>query len=449
MFKLKILEITKENKGKYPRQIAELEEKVLKDMESKGKIGQLFTTGEEDIGDYIDSDSNTVIVAIDDRNQINAATYITQNQLPFTYNDITKYFKYGDRYNKYVKSLYSSKEKYQLDMLEAYKIKMQAYEYARNIVLKEHPEYKSIKQFLEHELKDRDNKFHEKSELRDSMNKYMSKFIEKEYPEKNQLYERFYWTTASDIAYEFEKNLDLNSTKNLTIKEYEEFIDGERQEEHEEIIRNGSLKIYNDPQFNVEQYYEANTYNTVELDTYITEPETRQFGLARIVVFEGIKKHMNRHFKNPENQEIFLCSTLHKDNLSSKYVSEFFGLKDNLYVNRRQGRDREVHICKISRENAKEYIEKMENKLMVLYGYNPDNKIISDDEKISILEEQLHYEKNEVSRLKYVTHKRKQRFNTKKDYFRDKQVKVEKLKKQIKELKKKKYQEEEIDSERE
>ena len=126
----------------------------------------------------------------------------------------------------------------------------------------------------------------------------------------------------------------------------------------------------------------------IELDTYITLPKDRNSGLARIIVYEGIKKHIEKHFKNPNNSEIFLCSTLHRDNLSSKYVSEFFGLKDSLYVNRRKGRDREVHITKIPREQAMEYLTSMSDKLAVLYGYNPYNKHISDETKRRVLKEQ-------------------------------------------------------------
>ena len=43
---------------------------------------------------------------------------------------------------------------------------------------------------------------------------------------------------------------------------------------------------------------------------------------------------MEQFFENESEQEIFLCSTLHRDNLSSKYVSEFLGLTDSLYVKR-------------------------------------------------------------------------------------------------------------------
>lgn len=119
-----------------------------------------------------------------------------------------------------------------------------------------------------------------------------------------------------------------------------------------------------------------------------------------MLLINGIEKYMRRFFNNTSKDEIFLCSTLHRDNLSSKYVSEFFGLTDNLFVKRRDGRDREVHICRIKRNEYEKYLSHMKKKIAVLYGYNPENiKISSDDEK-SILQEQLAYEQKEKRRIR-------------------------------------------------
>lgn len=45
----KIIELTKDNESKYLNQVADLEEVVLHRMEQVGQIGQLFTTGAENI----------------------------------------------------------------------------------------------------------------------------------------------------------------------------------------------------------------------------------------------------------------------------------------------------------------------------------------------------------------------------------------------------------------
>ena len=46
-----------------------------------------------------------------------------------------------------------------------------------------------------------------------------------------------------------------------------------------------------------------------------------------------------------------------------------------------------------------EYLANMYDKIAVLYGYNPNNKKISDARTLQILQEQLKYEENEKRRL--------------------------------------------------
>ena len=425
----KVVEITKENESEYLDQIAELEQIVLQTMKKEGREGQLFATGREDISEYVHSEENTVMVALNEKKQVESAAYITQGQKPFTYNDITKYFKYGPNYMSYVKSQYSDENEYKNTLLEIYKIKLLAFQFAQKRILKEHPEMSSLHEYLQHELQEND--FHEKSELREKVNQYMAEYISSKFDSNIQnKYEQFYWITADDISQEFGKSI---KSPNIKVKEYEEYM--EYQKEYEEILDKAGLKIYESPMFDETQYYTSNTKNTIELDTYITNPNSRNVGSARIIVYEGIKKHMEKFFSCPKNKEIFLCSTLHRDNLSSKYVSEFFGLKDSLYVNRRQGRDREVHICKIDREQAMEYLTHMSDRLAVLYGYNPNNKHISQAVRKSILQEQLNYEEQERKRLvkARVTDKKFKGINFR--FIREKEHKIGKLKQQLEEIK--------------
>ena len=430
---VKVIELTKENEEQYLDQIVELEQITLDAMKKEGREGQLFATGKEDISEYVHSDENSVIVAVNEKGKVEATTYITQGQKPFTYNDITKYFKYGEQYRQYVKSQYKSEQAYKKDMLEMYNTKLHAFKYAKDRLLAEHPEKAGVKKWLEVELKEND--FHEKSELREKINQYMSQYIMKNYNSNIQKkYEQFYWINAEEISKEFGKKI---SELNERTQEYESFI----QPEYEEILKNSKLKIYEKPEFETEKYYSANTNNAVELDTYITLPRDRNSGLARIIVYEGIKKHIEKHFQNPENSEIFLCSTLHRDNLSSKYVSEFFGLKDSLYVNRRKGRDREVHITKIPREQAMEYLVSVSDKLAVLYGYNPNNKHISNNTKKRVLEEQLKYEEDEHNRLKRAKTVDKKLNGINVKFIDSKLRKIKRLKEQIQEISKDKSEE--------
>jgi len=429
--KIRCIELTKDNYNKYIDQIGKLEELVAQQMEQEGRTGQFFTTGREGIEEYILSNDNTVMVALDNNDVIVSATYITQNQLPYTYNDITKYFKFGDEYIEYVKSSYSSQIELRKDMLKIYEIKLKAYEYAKSKILQSHPEYNgNIMDYLQNELSDKENEFHEKSELREALNTYMSEYIQnlsKQDETISELYDKFYWLSAEDISKEFNKEVTLKSE---TTQEYESLINSQRSQEYSEILHKGPLKIIEKPNNNFEQYYNANTANSLEIDTYITNPNSRQAGLARIVVFEGIKKHINEHFQNSSNNEIFLCSTLHRENVSSKYVSEFFGLNDSLYVQRRNSRNREVHISKIERNEYMDYLSGMEDKIITLYDYNPNNKIVPTEKRIEIIKQQLRYEEDQAENLKIITSKGKYTGNF--NAVERKTKKIEELKKKLK-----------------
>ena len=430
---IKIVELTKDNEEQYLDQTADLEQKVLQNMESRGQIGQLFPTGKEDISLYAHSKENTVLLAVDKEGKVLATTYITQGQKPFTYNDITKYFKYGDQYQEYVKSRYKTVEEYRKDMLGIYKIKLEAFKYAKQKILEQFPNFDGdILKFLQHELEEEQNHFHEKSPLRELLNVYMSEYIKaraEQIPGLEQRYEMFYWTTADDIFREFGKNGKVQDEDETQLNQ---ILNMEKEDiEYSKILQRGGLQIYEEPKFDVEKYYSANTSNSIELDTYLTNPDSRRSGLARILVMAGIEKHMKEHFEQSDDDEIFLCSTLHRDNLSSKYVSEFFGLKDSLYVKRRDGRNRQVHICKVERKDYKKYLDHMKKRIAILYGYNPQKLTISKKEEVEILREQLEYEKAELIRLQNVRNQKGRKFTGSIDYSKNKANKVYTLKQRL------------------
>ena len=81
---VRIIELTKENEANYLDQVANLEEKVLEDMEKNSKVGQLFITGKEEISYYVHPENNTVMISVDDDDNVVSAAYITQGQQPFT-----------------------------------------------------------------------------------------------------------------------------------------------------------------------------------------------------------------------------------------------------------------------------------------------------------------------------------------------------------------------------
>ena len=387
---LTIREINKKNQRYIPK-IAQLEDIILFQMENNGQAGQFFPTGEEDIREYALSDENIVFAAIDERtDDVSAAVYITQGQMPYTYNDLTKYFKFGEEYNNFVRSQYPSKDAYLTAMINNFAKKIQAYKYAKDKILEEYPEGTAFEDLV---LKEKEeNNFHEKSKIRDLLNKYMSSYIMEQNSGKlPKEYEYFYWTSLKDI-----ESMSGN-TFNFENADYKDIY--KEAQECDKVIGLQKYKIYETPKFYPGKYYGANTTNTLEIDTYISKPDKRSSGMARIIVYEGLKRALEKYFADKSHDKIHLCSTLHRENVSSKYVSEFFGLMDSLYLERRQGRDREVHFTSVSREQYKSYIENIGKKLAVLYGYNPDRLQISKDEQIRITEEQIKYDYAELKRL--------------------------------------------------
>lgn len=394
----KLLEVTKENAYKYIIGIVELEKIVLNKMEQEGKIGQLFITGKDGIEEYINSKENHVMVAVKQNvkgdEQVISACYITKGQTPFTYNDITKYFKCGEQYQEYVKSKYTEKE-YERNLREIYINKICAFRYARDMILKdkgihcsketsEQEKNKSLLTMIETELNDKNNGFHEKSDIREKLNENMSLYM-KRVKKDAKRYEDFYWVDYSylkkyyaeknkeqQIKNDLKKQLDEKNNKAKSAKNLN--IDS-NIETYDKILGYQKYKIYDKSNCsNESKYYNANTSNTIELDTYITHPEERKRGLAKIIVFEGIKKALMEQLSKTNNEEVFLTSTLHKENLSSKNVSEFFELNDYIFVNRRNGRDRQVHIVRIAREDITDYINRIQNKLERSYNYNKNVK---------------------------------------------------------------------------
>lgn len=378
-----IKKIDKDNKNKieYANKIEKLELKILEILEQSGKSNQFFPSGKLDILNYMDND--IVLVAEDQEGEVIASIYLTKGQIPFSYNDLTKYFKKGDKFNDFVKQQYKTNEQYKKAMLDAYSLKLNAYKYAKSEIEKN--EEIPINEQLLSQQND-EGYLNEKSKLRIDINSYMYEYISRLSSEEQILYDRFYWLTSEKISSELEKQIDECKIKDEDIIGYEN------------LLRALEKEMLEEPKLSKNEYFNSNTSNTLEIDTYMTNPQIRQNGLARILAFKAIKAYMDEFFEG-KNKEAFLCSTLHRQNLSSKYVSEFFGLTDNVYVERRPGINREVHIVRVTEKEYPMYIESIEDKIAVLYGYNPEGKYISKTIQLNILKEQLIYEQDELNRL--------------------------------------------------
>ena len=143
--------------------------------------------------------------------------------------------------------------------------------------------------------------------------------------------------------------------------EYGELIDLFKLEDSILPDENGFTYLKSE---NFIKYFDANPFNTIELDTYMTHPENRKKGLAKIVNFEGLKIQIRKLLKKKQDlKEIFISATIHQDNEPSKMVTKFIGNFDTIYVKRRTGINREVYFCKIERSNLDEFIRDNEEKI--------------------------------------------------------------------------------------
>ena len=144
-------------------------------------------------------------------------------------------------------------------------------------------------------------------------------------------------------------------------KEYDELLD--LFDLSDSILPDEKNFQYLKPE-NYKKYFDANPFNTIELDTYIVHPDYRRRGLAKVVTFEGFKIQLEKFKKkNPDWKEIFISATIHQDNGPSKRVSLAFGEFDILYVKRRTGINREVFFYKLERTSLDEFIKRNEKKI--------------------------------------------------------------------------------------
>jgi hypothetical protein len=357
---------------KYAKEIESLENLVHKELKKQGKEYIFFTTGFEDIFSYIKDKDVTVMECQDNDYNIISASYVTQGQGLYTYNDLSKYFKYNDEYVEYAKSKYDPKELYAIEY-ETFMKKIEGYKYAKQLIAKE----LNITAIVGHCKSEKEKgTFDEKNKVREKVNRYIYDYFRDNRDGQNRIgfteLDRFYLLKFSDL-----QNCEDIEIRNKCENETEE--NKELYKEYGELIDLFNLKdsiLPNEEGFNYlkrenyKKYFDANPFNTVELDTYMVHPIIRNKGLAKIVTFEGLKIQINKLLaKRPDLEEIFICATIHKDNEASKRVIISFGKFDTLYIKRRfdinekKDINREVYFLKLNKRNLKEFIKTNEEKI--------------------------------------------------------------------------------------
>ena len=363
---------------KYAKEIESLEKYVSDKLQEQGKGHIFFTTGYDDIYSYIKDRDVTVMECQDDYYKIISAAYITQGQGLYTYNDLSKYFKFNKEYVDYAKTKYDPKELCSIEY-ETFMKKIEGYKYAKALIEKE-LNITDLVSYFQNEKKK--GTFDEHDRVREKVNRYIYDYFR---DNKDRIgfteLDRFYLLKFSDL-----QNCEDNEIRTKCENETEE--NKKLYEEYGQLIDlfdlNDSI-LPDEKNFeylkreNFKTYFDANPFNTIELDTYMVHPDNRKKGLAKIITFEGLKIQIKKLLaKRPSLKEIFISATIHQDNEPSKRVTTSFGKFDTLYIKRRTGINREVYFCRIDKKNLQEFIRKNEEKIAKLKDivYRDSNIVI-------------------------------------------------------------------------
>ena len=363
---------------KYAKEIESLEKYVSDKLQEQGKGHIFFTTGYDDIYSYIKDRDVTVMECQDDYYKIISAAYITQGQGLYTYNDLSKYFKFNKEYVDYAKTKYDPKELCSIEY-ETFMKKIKGYKYAKALIEKE-LNITDLVGYFQNEKKK--GTFDEHDRVREKVNRYIYDYFR---DNKDRIgfteLDRFYLLKFSDL-----QNCEDNEIRTKCENETEE--NKKLYEEYGQLIdlfdlNDSILPDENNFEYlkreNFKTYFDANPFNTIELDTYMVHPDNRKKGLAKIVTFEGLKIQIKKLLaKRPSLKEIFISATIHQDNEPSKRVTTSFGKFDTLYIKRRTGINREVYFCRIDKKNLQEFIRKNEEKIEKLKDivYRDSNIVI-------------------------------------------------------------------------
>lgn len=363
---------------KYAKEIESLEKYVSDKLQEQGKGHIFFTTGYDDIYSYIKDRDVTVMECQDDYYKIISAAYITQGQGLYTYNDLSKYFKFNKEYVDYAKTKYDPKELCSIEY-ETFMKKIEGYKYAKALIEKE-LNITDLVSYFQNEKKK--GTFDEHDRVREKVNRYIYDYFR---DNKDRIgfteLDRFYLLKFSDL-----QNCEDNEIRTKCENETEE--NKKLYEEYGQLIdlfdlNDSILPDENNFEYlkreNFKTYFDANPFNTIELDTYMVHPDNRKKGLAKIITFEGLKIQIKKLLaKRPSLKEIFISATIHQDNEPSKRVTTSFGKFDTLYIKRRTGINREVYFCRIDKKNLQEFIRKNEEKIAKLKDivYRDSNIVI-------------------------------------------------------------------------
>ena len=320
-----------------------------------------FSTG-EDVLKYILSDKANVYVYLEDEKVV-SLFYIKNIDFSedFTYDDLGKFFRCNDEFNLYVKKKY--KNEYKNNLKKIYEKNIENF----NEILKE----------KKYDLNIFNENFDETNKNRKEIIKKMNEKTKLENLVK--LNRDFFYLDSNELK---KNNIEINK-KDEIIKIYDEYL------KKSKFIIN-----FKSENFNIENYFECNVENFIELDTFVTHPDFRKKGLTKKLIFNGIKKTLNKYFNEKNIEILFFVLTVHDDNFISKKICNFFEIYDFVNIERKKDIYRNVYIKKIKKNEYENYLKKIEKK-MIFFGFenNDKNILITNEEKILFKKEKIENEK--------------------------------------------------------
>ena len=320
-----------------------------------------FSTG-EDVLKYILSDKANVYVYLEDEKVV-SLFYIKNIDFSedFTYDDLGKFFRCNDEFNLYVKKRYKNEYKNNLKKI-----------YEKNI--------ENFNEIL-NEKKYDSNIFNENFDETNKNRKEIIKKMNEKTKLENlvKLNRDFFYLDSNELK---KNNIEINK-KDEIIKIYDEYLK-----------KSKFLINFKSENFNIENYFECNVENFIELDTFVTHPDFRKKGLTKKLIFNGIKKTLNKYFNEKNIEILFFVLTVHDDNFISKKICNFFEIYDFVNIERKKDIYRNVYIKKIKKNEYENYLEKIEKK-MIFFKYENNNKniLITNEEKILFEKEKNEFEK--------------------------------------------------------
>ena len=361
---VKIIRLSKDNCKDYPTQMYQLGEQIKEENILNNKTGQFFGTNEDAIKRYIELNTSEVFVAVNSNDEVVGYAFTNLNVPQNTNSDYTKYFHTTIDYKNNLANNFSDIKDYNRYVTKEYLRKIIIFdEKAREIT--EDPERNKngfdIAEFIENQVEN--NTFYENNFLRRVINIEMSKEYAK--MDKTTAFAEIYFYGINDIdrklLEELYQETGYTVPLDTLISNYELFL--KYQEPN----------FIEQPNFDLEPFFGVESKNSLEINTYAVRSDYRSAGLAKAMLYETLKAMFAIYFENPENNEIYLVSTIHNSNTNSQEVLGAFGIDKYLYVERMKDQNRRVYIHKINKEDLQEFLYEIELEILMEYNYYSEN----------------------------------------------------------------------------